>query len=240
MKQIIITLLFGFALSVQADECTFDTHVLKADYTFSLHKIKENTVLNNTITVWRNGPSVIAQTNHAHDVTDMWFQAKKGVLQLVRYFDHDQRAIEYQPNEIRAADDHWQVFSELVTEADRNKMQRVKQEGTGCDVVEFYEFESHGNKVELQWMPNKRLVKEYKTRTHDHEETWHLESVINDAEIIKAAFDKRDSFYATDYADVGDNESDPFLLKMINLGHIAHGGSGFYDADGHDIGEHHH
>ncbi len=34
----------------------------------------------------------------------------------------------------------------------------------------------------------------------------------------------------TDCADIGDNESDPFLLKMINQVDIEHGSAGFYDS----------
>ncbi len=34
----------------------------------------------------------------------------------------------------------------------------------------------------------------------------------------------------TDGADIGDNEFDPFLLKMINQVHIEHSAAGFYDS----------
>ena len=43
----------------------------------------------------------------------------------------------------------------------------------------------------------------------------------------------------TDYADIGDNESDPFLAKMINLGFIQDTHPGFYNSQGQAIGGRH-
>lgn len=68
---------------------------------------------------------------------------------------------------------------------------------------------------------------------------WRRLEIVSDPTSAQAAFDRRASYASTDYADIGDNESDPFLLRMINLGFIEHGGSGFYDADGHDMGAGH-
>ena len=63
----------------------------------------------------------------------------------------------------------------------------------------------------------------------------------SDNKIIDAFFNKNLDYQTTDYADIGDSESDPFLRKMINLGFVEHGSSGMYDAQGNDIGgEHHH
>ena len=57
---------------------------------------------------------------------------------------------------------------------------------------------------------------------------------------IKQKFAVWDRYQTTDYADVGDNESDPMLAKMIKLGFISHGASGFYHADGTQIESGHH
>jgi len=53
---------------------------------------------------------------------------------------------------------------------------------------------------------------------------------------IQQQFALWDAYQTTDYADIGDNEGDPFLAKMINLGFIEHGASGFYDANGKALG----
>ncbi len=36
----------------------------------------------------------------------------------------------------------------------------------------------------------------------------------------------------TDYSDVGDNESDPFVRKMINMGFVSLGTLGVYNLNG--------
>ncbi|MFT6897794.1 MAG: hypothetical protein ACJA13_002205 [Paraglaciecola sp.] len=46
---------------------------------------------------------------------------------------------------------------------------------------------------------------------------------------------------APDVSDIGDDHSDPFLIKMVTLGFIEHGASGFYDDKGNALeGAHHH
>ncbi len=64
---------------------------------------------------------------------------------------------------------------------------------------------------------------------------WVLVSLESDEDKVGDRFAAWDSHDTTDFADIGDNESDPFLLKMINLGFISHGASGFYDASGNMI-----
>lgn len=67
-------------------------------------------------------------------------------------------------------------------------------------------------------------------------QTLTLDKVKFDKAAVMQQFANWDSFQTTDYADIGDNEGDPFLAKMINLGFIEHGASGFYDASGKALG----
>lgn len=64
---------------------------------------------------------------------------------------------------------------------------------------------------------------------------WILVSLESDEDKVGDRFAAWDSHATTDFADIGDNESDPFLMRMINLGFISHGASGFYDASGNMI-----
>jgi hypothetical protein len=43
------------------------------------------------------------------------------------------------------------------------------------------------------------------------------------------------AYDATDFADIGDNESDPFFRKMINLGFITHNEANIIDAHGNNL-----
>ena len=64
---------------------------------------------------------------------------------------------------------------------------------------------------------------------------WQLEKIEHKENIITQAFRQRANYQTTDFADIGDNEADPFLIKMINLGFIEHGSSGMYNPQGENI-----
>ena len=98
-----------------------------------------------------------------------------------------------------------------------------------------------GKTISLKWLPHYRLIKSFSKETEVGKSSWILEDKIIDPKQIKKAFTAWENYQTTDYTDIGDNESDPFLMKMINLGFVEHGASGFYDAQGNTLeGEHHH
>lgn len=120
-------------------------------------------------------------------------------------------------------------------------MQKIKTKDSGCDLVENYVFSNDAVQITLDWLPELQLIKSYSEKSETGRILWKLQQVIHDAERVKQAFKVRSNYPTTDYADIGDNESDPFLLlKMINLGHLDHSHSGFYNNQGQAIGGHHH
>lgn len=54
----------------------------------------------------------------------------------------------------------------------------------------------------------------------DTQRDWILERVIEDEAEVRKMFRQWDDYETTDYADIGDNESDPFLMRMINMGFL--------------------
>lgn len=77
-------------------------------------------------------------------------------------------------------------------------------------------------------------------RVADAAQQWQLVSIQQES--MRDTFDRWHTWPSTDFADVGDNEADPFLRKMIALGFVEHGASGFYQANGETLqgGAHHH
>ena len=67
---------------------------------------------------------------------------------------------------------------------------------------------------------------------------WTLQDVNYNAD-TNTFFAKRESYQSTDYADIGDDHTDPFLTKMVNQGFIEAGASGYYDQHGQAIGSSH-
>jgi hypothetical protein len=193
------------------------------------------------VELWRNAQQV-AIRYPANAITELWELTVNNKLHLVRYFDAHGRGIEYQPNEIKGNQD-WSLKRQLISDTLISQMALRKTRGKDCQTVEYYTKKSDDSKLDLQWFPKQQLIKHFKVKTSASETEWTLLETSKDAQQIAQEFQTLALYDTTDYTDIGDNESDPFLLNMINLGFVEHGGSGFYDADGHDIGDghaHHH
>jgi hypothetical protein len=78
-----------------------------------------------------------------------------------------------------------------------------------------------------------------KTESADKAVNWQLAEVTYDNKMIQQQLDTFSAYQSTDFADIGDNESDPFFRKMINLGFIEHSASGFYDSEGNSLSSAH-
>ena len=175
-------------------------------------------------------------------VGEIVIPAGKGRYSLLKFFDHYQRAIEYQTGEFSGSKvNRVQPLSkELV-----GQLKVVETRGEGCTLVESRSGEIGSRQYRIEWQPYRaRLISaEVKTLRSARPVTisWVLSETVDDPAEINAAFAKRFAYQATDFADIGDNESDPFLRKMINIGFVEHGSSGAYDSSGHQFsGGHQH
>ena len=120
------------------------------------------------------------------------------------------------------------------------QMKLVNTAGQGCDKVETYTQNHHGQEVEVQWLPEYQLAKVIAVKGKKQSMVWSLTELnINSKEVFEQ-FAMWDNYHLTDYVDIGDNESDPFLAKMINMGFVQSGASGFYDSKGNQLSGHGH
>lgn len=188
--------------------------------------------------LWRGQNQVAIHYPESH-VTELWEYSKNQRLHLVRYFEEYKRGIEYQANEIGGRHD-WSEKFQLISDAMIKGMQLDKVTGKSCKVLERYSLNEDGKKSKLKWLARQRLVKYYKEKTNSGTTIWELISVNHDKNKVKEKFSTLNDYQSTDYADIGDNESDPFLLNMINLGFVEHGATGFYDAEGNKMDSHRH
>jgi len=224
---------------------SFATCAVNADVFGAVYKVTTIHKDNNTesaqhITLWRNGRKVAHEYPDAQ-MTEVWEQMVNKKLRMVNYFDTQQRGIEYTPDEIKIShnENDWLLKRQLITNDLMHSMQHITTVKDDCDDLAKYVLEKKDVKIVLQWLVKRELVKQYKEESENSTVTWKLERLITDPAKVESVFIARSKYQTTDYADVGDNESDPFLLKMINLGFIAHGSSGFYDAKGNALGDSH-
>ncbi|WP_250657586.1 hypothetical protein [Alkalimarinus coralli] len=191
-------------------------------------------------TLWRMADQV-AHQYHGKGKTELWERAGNGKLRTVHYFDLYHRGIEYAPGEIRIAHTatDWQLKYQLLSDKFIETLTREASLVEDCEPLLQYSKTAEGEKITLAWLPEQRLIKSYISERPFVTTTWELLDVVTDSDKVQGEFARRAEFQTTDYTDIGDNESDPFLMRMINLGHISHGASGFYDQHGHLIGGNH-
>lgn len=206
------------------DDCPAEPERLGAFYTISREwgaNTPETATEQEELKLWR-APRRAAHQHPDREQTELWEQAADGRVRLVRLFDSHQRGIEYQPGESGADSGRatWQRRRELVTPDMLDPGRKSDSTGSGCDIIENYRWEDDGVVYELDWLPRWRLVSRYLEHGAGQTVLWRLVRRTDDAAEVDAFFARIDDYLTTDYADIGDNESDPFLQQMIRLGFI--------------------
>ncbi|RJG17922.1 hypothetical protein D4A39_05365 [Alcanivorax profundi] len=159
------------------------------------------------------------------DVISAWSQQDDQVS-LLRVFPQYQRTIWYPAGDLRALgkSSEWGAVTGWPVPQE-NGYQRVSDQVAvvqGCEAGEFENAEG----ARVLWLETAGLP----ARIAENDTVWQLVSLEQVAE--SDTFARWSAWQSTDFADVGDNEADPFLRRMIALGFVEHGASGFYQADG--------
>ncbi|TKB50669.1 hypothetical protein FCL40_05850 [Ferrimonas sediminicola] len=195
-----LSLLAGPALA----QCDRDTLVAQ-------YRLEPTSQPAQSLTLVRQG-SRVALHWPAEGVTERWTRLANGQLQLERLFDHYQRGIEYQADEIATSSGErlWQLKHQLITQAALAALPLIEDQGSGCDA---HQLRTRGD-TELVWLTGMGLI-ETLAAPHQH---LSLVKLQTGDEAVRGWMDDWDSYRLTDYADIGDNEQDPLLSKMINQG----------------------
>lgn len=240
---------FLISLLVSANEpnadapltCERNAAQLLASYTINVSD-DTHTVNTTELELWRNQASVAHQYQQT-GITEAWTRVKNQWLKPVRYFDNHQRAIEYQPGERihGKVDSDWSYRYQLVSDALLSTMTLEETSGSGCEATYTYRLEHQGHSYSLTWLPALKLVKAFEARQGQLTRTWTLNKISYNRTEITDFFEQRKRYKSTDYSDIGDDHTDPFLTNMVNQGFIEAGASGFYHANGQAIeGNHSH
>ena len=240
LRHFVLYSLFIFSSTAFAD-CGANSQILGAVYEAVNIPNGEQDQKRRQVILWRNGQQVAHEYKDTH-IAELWEKTKTGMLRLERYFDEHKRGIEYQPSDINSGrgTTDWSLRNQLISNELLGSMQLTETKGKDCDVLEKYFFSDDNVSIELDWLPELALIKNYSEESKAGKIQWKLQQVILDEERVKKAFRIRSNYQTTDYADIGDNESDPFLMKMINLGHLNHSHSGFYNDQGQAFSGHSH
>ncbi len=221
--------------------CATDPERLGAHYEHRIEDLASGESRRDTLELWRDGRRVL----HVHPEraqAELWERGGDGRLHLVVWYDQHARGIEYLPEDLgpAAGAGEWEAKWRLIPQASLRRLGSGKVQGLGCERRRVWTQEAGGRRIELVWDEYLQLPRRYVVTRGKRRETWVLREVVGEPARVAAAFSRRDAYRTTDYVDIGDDESDPFIRRMIHLGFLPHGASGFYDADGHALEGHRH
>ncbi|MGO4892485.1 hypothetical protein [Flavobacterium sp. W21_SRS_FM6] len=240
MKTVFFSMLL-LASQLSHAQCDIDPTHLRAEYTLQTHK-NDQTAQKSSLILWRDGHTVAHQFPQTN-ITESWYLLKNQHIKPTRFFDHYKRAIEYQPGEKvhGKSEKDWLYRYQLVSQALLSQLELSSESGEGCNQEQTFSKDTPQGKIVVKWLPALNLLSYFSSTVGGQQEIWQLINKQSDSSQIQAFFAQRNAYQSTDFADIGDDHSDPFLAKMINLGFVEHGASGFYNADGQAIGaEHNH
>lgn len=229
MKKQLLTLLVLASSSTYAQDCS---QAFTADYQIKQAELTKH------VKLWRTESAVAYQSENSN-VIDFWTSAPNDMLKLVRLFEGHKRGIEYEAKHYGNKITWQNLFHKYAP----NQLAAMKLEGSagqGCNLIETYRKTEQGQTVEVKWLPQYQIAKSIKVNASNNTLSWELVELTANQDKVEQQFAKWDNYYLTDYVDIGDNESDPFLAKMINMGFVQGGASGFYDAKGNQLGGHGH
>lgn len=231
----IIILMFSLLLSATAlaeTQCKHEQHPLIASYTVSSTADPSS---HETVQVVRTENKIIYHYQN-QSISEQWYLQKNKRIGLTRYFDQYQRGIEYQaadmPN-VKQAQQTWLQKYQLVSPAILAQLAQTPSPQDSCPSVAILSSKADSKQlVDLVWDNNTQLPTTLSIKQGKHTITWQRSSLNFDAKQVAQIINKYDNYQLTDYSDIGDNEADPFLAKMINQGFIEHSHHGFYNAQG--------
>jgi hypothetical protein len=240
-KFFFITLLAVVCLPANAEQaCQIKSALLGAHYQITKSvvtkqaKIEKSAIKTESkdMTLWRS-PQKVLTVNGEQSTT--WIKLINGSVQKTTHFDHFKRSIEYPAKSM--TDERWQQLRQFIANTQRHALNFIGSKQEGCWQQETYQWENETTHVTgtLVWNANLKLVSALTLTQGQQKSHWQLEKIEQDEDVIMQAFNRRANYQSTDFADIADNESDPFLVEMINLGFIEHGVSGFYNAQGENI-----
>lgn len=223
IMKVVMVLFSLFSFNSFAQECQLAVDSISAQYQVTENDDLIKTSLKQGDTVikvelHRKGNSVLQRFANT-GISNIWSKMSNKRISLVRVFEQYQHAIEYQPNEI-SQKPSWQSINQLLPTPEIEKMTLVSKAGDGCKLEEHYQLNAGEDEYQLTWLPELALVRHFKIKTRKLTKQWKLMSIEVNSARSADLFAQYMNYSSTDYADIGDNESNPFLAKMIHQGFI--------------------
>jgi len=177
--------------------------------------------------------------NPQNRVAEWWRFDNPQHPQFSRVFGEAKRRIDYYMGDLRTLGvqvSQAEIESFAVNHL-RQALTKVPQ--SDCAEAEAYEGDYHQVHYRMLWSTTLQLPLTLETTVQGKVSRWQAQQFVNSADVT-GHFQQWQAYKRTDFADVGDNEQDPFLAKMINQGFVEHSEHAAYDSRGNPLGNHSH
>jgi len=227
MKHFFLFLIVSFSASVSA-EC-YEFTPIKAQYSVTVEG-KPST----QFSIVRFNEHSVYYDYSSEGVGRYWHRLKNKRIATTHFFHEFKRSIEYEPSDlINARSFSWSKQYYLLSEVTKSKIDAMA-DTKSCEKI--YDNKKGDTNLHVVWSDRHQLPKDIEYTSNGVVTHIRLLGISSNEQEITNLWSMLNGYQSTDYADVGDNEADPFLRKMIRLGFVKHGASGFYDSEGHAMG----
>lgn len=169
--------------------------------------------------------SYIRQSNKAifhypkRNIAEQWSLNKRQRVEFERWFLSAKRVIQYENGDLKSIgkEQQWQAVSQVI---DASLLTRLKLQSTSrylCWQQQNFSGAVDGAQIQVSWLPKLNLVKSVAWKKGELEKKIVLQQ-LSHIDTAKTIFSQRLSYSEMDFADIGDNEADPFVARMIDQG----------------------
>ncbi|MDA7746766.1 hypothetical protein N8878_05475 [Psychromonas sp.] len=218
-----------------AESCKVEKNNILAhfDTEISFNVKGQNKTEQSTFEFIRQSDSTVLYRYPSSNVSQLWHLQSNGFVKNVHYFDEFSRAIEYDSVDLpKESRNDWSGKDQIISQAFLNSLEN-KEKINACET--HYHQEKNGETWNITWSNQYNLPLIMQHTKADKTVQFKLIDIKQNKEKVTEIVNTLNAYQGTDFADIGDNESDPFIRKMIHLGFIEHGASGFYDANGNTL-----
>lgn len=181
-----------------------------------------------------------AYFNPGNGVGEWWNFSVAEHPSFIRVFAKQQRRIDYYMGDLRTLNIHVSQ-PEIESFAAAHLRSQLRHKGAGsCADSQVYEGDYQQVHYRLLWSDSLQLPLQLTTEHKGQIKQWQASKIMPASE-VDMLLSRWQQFADTDYADIGDNETDPFLAQMINQGFIEHSEHAVYNSNGQPMsGQHIH
>ncbi len=226
MKKLLVCVLLLLQFTVFADE-TCEKGVgdnFKAEYSIY------SGFLTKKVNYYREG-SRVAYEYLSVGMTEVWTKLPKNRVSLTRVFNNYKRSIEYDTIDLEMENRRSSWASHKNFSFIKNIDYDLGQEEyvDGCKVWHYVK-KAENLEINMYWDNKRDILISFDLKENNIYK--YRYKLIGVKEERLSYIQKALAYDSTDYADIGDNESDPFFRKMISLGFISHKETNIIDEQG--------